>query len=398
MRILFVSYEYPPDTGFGGIATYTYQIAHLFSQHQIHTEVICGSAKENAIIKENDFLTIHKIQCNSLAHFNQLLPSKLSEFKNEKIDLIEAPDYGGHGVSIKKCLPQIPLVSKLHTPSYLVQKLNCHYFNKPWYRKIKNYLKPYRFANDPEYKSVIKSDFIISPSLSLIDIVATDWQIPAHKILHVPNLYVPKKELLKIPYDTDTKKVLYLGRLETRKGVYNLSKAVAIVARQFPDAEFIFVGGDCNGPLGQSSMKEVLLENLGDHSSKVNFINHVPLESIHHFFGQCDVCVFPSLWENFPNVCLEAMSAARGIVASRNGGMNDMLYDINGGVLIDPHDVDMIAGAIISLLRDNKMRQQMGIRCREKIERYYSGNLLPDIINIYKRFIAKNAAAAFESA
>ena len=395
MRILFVSYEYPPDTGFGGIATYTFQVAHLFSEHKIHTEIICGSANSNATVKENDFLTIHKIKSNSLLQFNQLLPSKLSLFRDQQIDLIEAPDYGGHGSLIKECLPQVPLVSKLHTPSYLVDKLNGYYYNKRWYNRFKNFFKPYTFSTDPEYRSVIQSDFIFSPSLSLIDIVAKEWQIPADKITHVPNLYIPKKDLLQIPVETNTKKVLYLGRLETRKGVYNLSKSISIVARRLPEVEFIFVGGDCQGPLKQPSMKDVLLENLGDYSSKVQFINHVPLESIHKFFAKCDVCVFPSLWENFPNVCLEAMSAARGIVASCHGGMRDMLQDIDGGILIDPYNIDMIAEGIISLLENKEMRKEMGYRCRKKIQTYYSGQLLPEIINTYKMIIGQNALAAF---
>lgn len=103
---------------------------------------------------------------------------------------------------------------------------------------------------------------------------------------------------------------------------------------------------------------------------------------------QIDVCVYPSLWENFPNVCLEAMTAGRGIVGSREGGMKDMLEDINGGMLVDPLSVDHIVSATAYLLQNPALRQEMGERARNKIITYYATSVLDETINYYQNIIS----------
>src|SRR5262249_43942573 len=102
------------------------------------------------------------------------------------------------------------------------------------------------------------------------------------------------------------------------------------------------------------------------------FVDHVPLEQIPTCLADTDICMLPSLWDNFPNACLEAMSAARGIVASRAGGMVDMLEDVNAGMLVEPNNARQLAQAINTLLADPARRQAMAARAREKIVNYYA--------------------------
>ena len=100
MRIVFVSYEYPPDTGFGGIGTYVYQISHVLSKREIDVQVVCGTFDPNITKIENEgFLTIHRVQCNSRKDFSRLVPDILKKIHDQKkIDLIEAPDYGAESL------------------------------------------------------------------------------------------------------------------------------------------------------------------------------------------------------------------------------------------------------------------------------------------------------------
>jgi glycogen(starch) synthase len=385
MRIVFVSYEYPPDTGFGGIGTYVYQVTNLLSENDIDIEVICGTFGENRTIYDKDHLIINRLQTASRDEFSKLVPDAIKKIRQVKaIDLIEAPEYGAESLYIKPAFPEIPLIVKLHTPAYLIKRLNDHYYDKQWHRKIKYAFVKYRRQNDDEYRAALQADRLTSPSVSLGDIISRDWEIKRERIIHSPYPYMPNTELLSIPPADQKETVLYMGRLETRKGVYNLAKAIPLVLKEIPHADFIFLGKNDRGPWRKATMKDVLLKELGTAASRVRFIDHVPLSEIPSFLSTASVCVFPSLWENFPNVCLEAMSAARGIVASRSGGMLEMLQPCNGGLLIDPHDTQAIADSITYLLLHPAERISYGTRSRQRIIDYHAKTVLQKIIEQYK--------------
>ncbi|MGZ8536812.1 MAG: glycosyltransferase family 4 protein [Flavisolibacter sp.] len=390
MRIVFVSYEYPPDSGFGGIATYVYQISHALSKRNIDVHVVCGTFNQNNVIVENEHLTIYRIQCNSRKDFSKLVPAILKKIHDdEKIELIEAPEYGAESLYIKPSFPEIPLVVKFHTPAYLIKQLNDYYYDKQWHRKIKHVFAKYKHENDIEYQAAMQADYLTCPSVSLGDIICKDWKIERNKIVLSPNPYIPDKLLLNIQPDNSAKTVLYVGRLETRKGVYNLSKAIPEVLKKVPDAKFIFLGKNDRGPWRKETMKEILIKELDSAIEHTEFIDQVPLTEIPYYLSKASVCVFPSLWENFPYVCLEAMAAARGIVASRSGGMVEMIGKCNGGLLVDPHSVQEIVLAITNLLQDAEEKVLCGIRSRQHILNFYSNELIEKLIEQYLDFAKK---------
>ena len=84
MRIVFVSYEYPPDTGFGGIGTYVYQISDACSKKGFDVHVICGTFHQNNTKIENEHLSIHRIQCQSRNEFSTLVPDILKKIHDQK--------------------------------------------------------------------------------------------------------------------------------------------------------------------------------------------------------------------------------------------------------------------------------------------------------------------------
>jgi glycosyltransferase involved in cell wall biosynthesis len=173
--------------------------------------------------------------------------------------------------------------------------------------------------------------------------------------------------------------------LETRKGVWNLSKAIPRVLKQIPDARFIFLGKDSRGPHRQRSMKKLLQRELSGHLHQVEFIDAVPLEEVPRVIARASVAVFPSLWENYPNVCLEAMAAGRAVVASKEGGMAEMLTPCNGGMLIDPEDPVDIANGLTELLRNPTLIREMGARNQAHILHYYSKKLPGELFDLYRK-------------
>ena len=136
-------------------------------------------------------------------------------------------------------------------------------------------------------------------------------------------------------------------------------------------------------------MLDFLKMKLSQYSDRIEFIDHVPLSDIPLWLEKTDICVFNSLWENFPNVCLEAMSAGRGIVASKNGGMYEILHDIHGGEFVNPYNPIEIESALIKLLQNPDERMAMGDRCRNKVIEFYAKKVPELNIQFYQSVIDK---------
>ncbi len=394
MKLAFVSYEFPPDTAVGGIATYVHQTSKAMRKRGHEVEVFCASpSRESLNERFEDDVIVHRIRNDNLDSFRRDVVKQFAvRHASVGFDLVESPEYGAEGLLIKRQFPDLPMIVKCHTPGYFVKRLNRALRADSWKERARRALgiKQYHKQHDRGYQLALLAERISSPSFSLGDHLAVDWGIQRNRIDDVPYVFVPQREVLEISPATNFRVVTFLGRLEVRKGVVALGHAIPLVLRRHPDAVFRFIGRSCRGPSGKRSMVEFLNGTLAAHLSNIEFIDHVPLDQVPAYLAQTDICVYPSLWENFPYVCLEAMSAARGIVASREGGMKDMLEDIDGGMLIDPRDPRDLAEGIIALLDHPQQRQAMGMRCRQKIVQHYAHAM----IGITEDYYAATIAAA----
>ena len=115
-----------------------------------------------------------------------------------------------------------------------------------------------------------------------------------------------------------------------------------------------------------------LNRKIRKYSHLIDVCGHVSLDMMPKAYSEMSVCVFPSVWENFPNVCLEAMSAGRAIVATYTGGMAEMLDNGEAGVMIPPRNPMAIADAVINLLRSPEKCLTMGNNARQKVLEKYS--------------------------
>jgi glycogen(starch) synthase len=122
-------------------------------------------------------------------------------------------------------------------------------------------------------------------------------------------------------------------------------------------------------------MREYIESKLSSYKDRIEF-THVTSSQISNLLSETDVCVFPSIWENFPNVCLEAMSAGRAIVGSNQGGMVDMLQRPQAGILVNPMNPNKIAQAVINLLNNSELRVALGKAARNKALSAYNSEII----------------------
>jgi len=387
MHIAFISYEYPPDTAFGGIATYVKQAASLLSGRGHAVEVFAGSETRTGTENENGIL-VHRIQATTSHRKDQtgfaarIAPVFAQKHKRAAFDVLEGPDYLAEARGAIRAVPDIPLVIKLHTPCYLLRSMNTSHYGPLRHtlaaaKSVFKGEKPFVFykpEDDIERLCCLQADEIAAPSHAVGEKVLHDWGLDPKKVSFFPLFFTPEESLLQIPVETNTNIVTYYGRLEIRKGVVDLADAIPLILRECPAARFQFVGRSLWAPRPRTDMKAFLAQKLAAHTRSVEFLNPVPPSEIPTLLAETDICVFPSLWESFGYTCLESMSAGRGVVATDPSGMAEMLRegDKEFGRLVPPRSPAEIARAVVGLLQNPEERMRLGAAARARALDQYS--------------------------
>lgn len=391
MKIAFISYEYPPDTAFGGIATYVDQAVKMLVSRGHDIEVFCGSLQRE-VTEMSDRQVVHRLLVRDLDEFTlKVAPLFAARHQAVRFDVLEAPEIGALARFALQLVPEIPLVLKLHTPSFVVSQMN---FVPPTiWQKIRWYLGAIRAGKPPrpypshthspehelEKKHALEADEIAAPSQAIRDLVIHHWQLNATQLSLVPLPYTPVSALLDIPVETCNQTVTFIGRLEMRKGVLDLANAIPLVLRQRPQTKFYFVGANHPSPRSNLDMQQFLEKKLSAYASAIEFTGYLALDQIPAVLRETDLCVFPSLWESFGCVCVEAMAAGRGIVASRAGGMAELLDQGKVGKLVAPKDPQGLATAIVELLNKPDYRMQLGRMARERLLAEYNQDRIGEL-------------------
>lgn len=155
--------------------------------------------------------------------------------------------------------------------------------------------------------------------------------------------------------------ILFVSRLEGRKGIRYLLKAFRIVKAEIPQARLIIVG-----PGNKSRYKDwVKAVKLKD----VVFVGYTSYADLPRYYRTADVFSIPAVGrESFGIVLLEAMAAGKPIVATDIDGYANVMTHGVDGLLVPPKDVKTLAHALTSLLKDEALRHQLGSNGRRKVE------------------------------
>lgn len=381
MHIAFISYEYPPDTADGGIATYVQEASRLLRRRGHEVEVFAGS-REREGLTEQEGVRIYRTLASTRDVFSeQVAPIFTARHHSAPFDVMEGADFRAEARFARRAVPQVPLVVRLHTPQFLVHRVRDLHQHGPLRDRMRRRAlrhgekprwNPYSREHDAERLWLLEADEVVGISRSITEMMTRLWHLPPERICRIPNPYTPSAALLQIPIETDTRTVTYLGRLESRKGALEMAAAIPLVLHRFPAARFRFVGrASPISPRHALDMRAYLEARLQAERHAVEFVGHVPLEQVPLILAQTDLCVFPSWWENFPYVCLEAMAAGRGVVGSRAGGMREMLDEGNAGEVVMPGNPHRIARAILRLLEDPERRMRLGTAARARLQTEY---------------------------
>ena len=267
--------------------------------------------------------------------------------------LVEFPDYLGEGAvtvqarnTLDPTLRHSRVCIRLYTTKEMTDVLNGHLPRD----------RVSRVACDLERYALANADQILWPGGGVLETYKHFYDgllAPAELVGHAVMTTPPNPQP---PPPSEELRLLYVGRLERRKGVHNLLRAVTGLEHQ--NWSLTLVGGDTpTAPLGGSMRGYLALAAADD--PRIVFQKPVAREAIFDLLREHDVVVSPSLWECWPNVVLEAISQSRPVLATPVGGHVELVRPGRAGWLTDDSGEEALATALERILDDRAELQSL---------------------------------------
>jgi colanic acid/amylovoran biosynthesis glycosyltransferase len=172
-----------------------------------------------------------------------------------------------------------------------------------------------------------------------------------------------------VSHDQPSKRLLYVGRLATNKGLPILLQSLVSLKSSHPDLVLTVVGDGA-----ERKALEAMTEKLG-LKEQVKFVGYRSQAEVREHLQHTDIFVLPSFAEGVPVVLMEAMAAGVPAIATQIAGIGELIEDGISGFLVPPGDPSSLASRIEQLLADNRLRAQFGTCGRQKVEAEFNLNL-----------------------
>ncbi len=173
--------------------------------------------------------------------------------------------------------------------------------------------------------------------------------------------------------------VIYVGRFVREKGIHVLLDAASAVLAHDPNTKFVIVGG------GMRDKYERFVEWYG-LSDKVLFTGFMANRNLYSMYRIADVAVFPSLYEPFGIVALEAMASGAPVVTSDAGGLAEVVLHDRTGTISYAGDPNSLAWAILRVINDPDRSQRLSLKARERLHTDFDwARIASQTIEVYDR-------------
>ena len=392
MKILMLTWEYPPRI-VGGIARVVHDLSKRLIKDGHEVTVITykdGDVPEyendkgvnvyrieNYMIHPNNFIDwIMQMNFNMIAKANELIAN------GEKFDVIHAHDWlVAYSAKTLKQSYNIPLISTIHATEAG--------------RNSGIHDEVQRYINDTEWLLTYESSEVIVNSNYMKCELQRLFGLPFEKINVVPNgininnfAGIEKDYEFRRQYAMDNEKIiLYVGRLVYEKGVQNLISAMPKILNGYNDSKLVIVGRGGMYDELKNQAKAIGIEN------KIYFTGYLNSKQVQKMYKCADVAVFPSTYEPFGIVALEAMLAGVPAVVSDIGGLDEIINHGIDGMKSYAGNSNSIADSVLTLLYDHKLCSNISKNAKAKVKEQFNWNkIAQDTHFIYEKAICQTMA------
>ncbi len=379
MKITLLSYEYPPQTGFGGIGTYSYYHARALAKLGHEVRVLAGATSPTPLQQtEQDGVRVYRYRIDDLLmrglrHLNQsrlkwsanrletgwcMYHGLKSLLRQEEEDIVEMPECGGEGILVNHLLKRKTVVrffspARLIMPFYDVSSVDttvCPSLEQIGISGATGYTSCARYlAEEARDRLGVRHPIRIIPNG-----IALDLFDGAERFDFRRKFGLPKDRLL----------ILFSGRMERRKGIHLCPEIAASILERY-DVDFLFAGSDLFGYLEHTLLPYLKTKKL---KGSVHYLGKLNLPEIRSCVFAADIFLLTSLWDSCPYTCLEAMSASRAIVSSDQGGMPELIRDGENGLLAVNENPPSYVSKLEMLINDKALRERLGAAARRTVE------------------------------
>lgn len=392
MKILMLTWEYPPRI-VGGIA----RVVHDLSKRLIkdgHEVTVVTYQEENLSEFENDkgvkvyrvpnFMINPNNFIEWVMQLNFNLVAKSTELieKEGRFDVIHAHDWlVAYAAKTLKNSFNIPLVSTIHATE--------SGRNSGIHDEIQ------RYVNDTEWLLTYESTEVIVNSNFMRNDLQRLFGLPFEKINVIPNGVnittfngLERDYEFRRNYAMDNEKIiLFLGRLVYEKGIQHLISAMPKILERYNDAKLVIAGKG-----GMLNELQTQVHTMG-LSNKVCFAGYLNAKQVSKMYKSADISVFPSTYEPFGIVALEAMLAGVPTVVSDVGGLNEIVEHRVDGMKSYAGNSNSIADSILELLFKPQLCNTITKKAKSKVKEQYNWNkIAQDTHFTYQKAICQTMA------
>ena len=355
LRIAFATPEYITENYFdGGLANYLHRVAKALAVRGNDTHVVTLSDIDEAEF-EHEGVMVHRVMLKS----NWQLLNRLTRYR-----LPNTVHWLNLSTQVYRKLKQL----NRQNPFHLVQYPNyscCGLFSILFLR-VPHVLRASTFQpalNDAagvqrnldskivEHLEALQfrmSRYVYAPSYSLQQMLAKEAGLPHVRVIRTP-FYADTRDWETSVYDRflkGKKYLLFFGRFQLHKGFHMLAQALPRVLEQCPDAYAALVGRDMKSSLAPS-MAEYARAQCGSSAERLLVLENLLHRQLFPVIAGAHLVVLPSLIENLPNSCLEAMGLGKVVLGTLGTSFDELITDEETGLLVAANDAVALAEKII---------------------------------------------------
>jgi glycogen(starch) synthase len=393
-----LSWEFPPRI-VGGLARHVYDLTRALAESGVQTDVITVAEEGDRPYEALSRLNIYRVRpsppaardfVTGILQLNVAMLERAMALleRGEKFDLLHAHDWlVAFAAGALKHALRLPLVSTIHATEYG--------------RNHGLHTDEQRYISDVEWWLTYESWRVICCSRYMCQELQRVFQLPSDKIRVVSNgvdlgqCRAGQSDLrFRRRFAADDERIVFfVGRLVREKGVNLLLAAVPRVLAQAPKTKIVVAG---RGPALESLLSQVRRLGIEQH---VHFAGYVDDTTRNGLYKTAAVAVFPSIYEPFGIVALEAMAAKVPVVVADTGGLAEIVvHGVDGLKCYAGHPASL-ADQLLAVLNDAALAQKLAENAFRKVMTHFSWQeIARQTRNIYQEVLAESRQKVWISA
>ncbi|MBB3110755.1 1,4-alpha-glucan branching enzyme [Paenibacillus phyllosphaerae] len=385
-RVLILAWEFPPMI-VGGLSRHVFDLSRKLAEQQIEVHVVTTHVDGYPSYEVNQGVHVHRVatyQTQSVQFMEWVFQLNLAmtTYATDLIkhygpfDLIHAHDWiVGQAAKALKHKFQLPLIATIHATEHG----RNHGLHTPLQHRI--HALEWELTYEA-WRVIVCSEYMRGEVLRL-------FHLPADKVDTIPN-GVETEAVVRVEENAaaiqsryaspEEKVILFIGRLVREKGVHVLIESFPSVLASCPEAKVIIAG---HGPM-QEDLKQLAYRIGVAH--KVDFVGYADDKMRNELLKIAAVAVFPSLYEPFGIVALEAMAAGTPVIVSGTGGLQEIIQHGVDGFTVLPDDAASLTLHTVKMLEFEDMAKAMSRKAFHKVNTRYNWDRIGEMTTgVYDR-------------